>query len=474
MANSKLNRRQVLKRGLWGGLTAGLGSSLWLSGCSKRSSGKRPNVILIVVDTLRADHVSCYGYERNTTPNIDKLAGAGILFKKAISAAPWTLPSVATILTSQYPCVLGIRDRPVVIDKRYPLLTEVLKLYDYRTCGVFSHALLSPRLGFGRGFDVYDNQTSPFRREGISSPAVHQSALSFLREVRGQPFFLFLHYFDPHYNYVLHSEYNYYPSYNGTVRSNHPIVDLWRMRHSLSADDLQYLVSLHDSEIAFTDEHIGKLLAGLKKQGLYDNSIIIVTSDHGEEFMERGWIGHCTTLYQELLHVPLIVKLPELNFRIVESPVGLIDVMPTVLRYLGYKIPDGVEGRALDLSSGNPVTGGPIFSETFNYILQKHQLPDVDEPRRSEPIALRSIILGSRKLIYDERKGLRQIYELSEDPIERKNLSGQASEQNRRVQVLLSRWLEYVKTKEKAGPVQDASELFTPEQRKQLESLGYL
>lgn len=469
-----LNRRDLLKWGLYGGLTAGLGPGLWLSGCSKQSSGKRPNVILIVVDTLRADHVGCYGYERDTTVNIDKLAREGILFKNAISAAPWTLPSIATILASQYPCVLGIRDRPVVIDERYRLLSEVLKLYSYRTYGVFSHALLSPRLGFGRGFDVYDNQTSPFRREGTSSPGVHQSALSFLREVGGQPFFLFLHYFDPHYNYVLHNKYNYYPSYNGIVRSNHPILDLWRMRQNLSADDMRYLVSLYDSEIAFTDEYIGKLLAGLKKQGLYDNSIIIVTSDHGEEFMERGWIGHCTTLYQELLHVPLIMKLPELNVRIVESLVGLIDVMPTVLQYLGYKIPDGVEGKALDLSSGNLVTRGPIFSETFNYILQKHQLPNIDEPKRNEPIALRSIILSSRKLIYDERKGLRQIYELSEDPTERKNLSGQAGEQNRRVEVLLLRWLEYVKTKQKAGPVQDASELFTPEQRKQLESLGYL
>jgi arylsulfatase A-like enzyme len=247
------------------------------------------------------------------------------------------------------------------------------------------------------------------------------------------------------------------------------------MRQKLSAYDLRYLVSLHDSEIAFTDEYIGKLLAGLKKQRLYDNSIIIVTSDHGEEFMERGWIGHCTTLYQELLHVPLVVKLPGHNdAQVVESSVGLIDLMPTILQYLGHKIPDGVEGKALDLSSGNPVRSGPIFSETFNYILQKHQLPNVDEPKRNEPIALRSIILGSRKLIYDERKGLRQIYELSQDPTERRNLSDQASEQNRRVEVLLSRWRDYVKTKQKAGPLQDAGELFTPEQRKQLESLGYL
>jgi arylsulfatase A-like enzyme len=275
-----------------------------------------------------------------------------------------------------------------------------------------------------------------------------------------------LHYFDPHYNYVLHNKYNYYASYNGIVRSNHPILDLWRVRQNLSADDMRYLVSLYDSEITFTDEYIGKLLVGLKKQGLYDNSIIIVTSDHGEEFMERGWIGHAVTLYQELLRVPLIITVPGGRGRIVNDPVGLIDIMPTTLGYLGLKVPGDLEGRGLDLSSGAPIAGGPIFSETFN--------PQVDQPGPVKRIALRSIMLGSRKLIYDERKGLRQIYELSEDPTERKNLSGQASEENRRLEVLLSRWLEYVKSKEKAGPVQDASELFTPEQRKQLESLGYL
>lgn len=464
----------MLKYGLCGTLAASLAPALWISGCEKQQRGEKHNVILIVVDTVRTDHVGCYGYQRNTTPNIDRLAQQGLLFRNAISAASWTLPSIATILTSQYPCVLGIRDTPVVMDDRYSLLSELLKQNNYTTHGIFSHVLLAPQLGFGRGFDNYDDQTSPYRRRGISSPAVTQKAISFLRKNHKRPFFLFLHYFDPHYNYILHKKYNYYPFYNGSVKSNHPILDLWRIRHNLSKDDIRYLVSLYDSEIAFTDEYLGKLLDALKKRGLYDNSIIIITADHGEEFMERGWIGHCITLHQELLRVPLIMKLPAGEARIIDSPVGLIDIMPATLRYLGLRIPDGLDGKALDLSPGASVARGPVFSETFNFILQKYQLPGIHQPKRNEPIAFRSIVLGDRKLIYDEKKDSKQIYNLSDDPHEQNDLSARRSEQNSRLEVLLSRWLNYVKSKQKRGPVQDASELFTPEQRKQLESLGYL
>jgi len=127
---SGLTRREILKHGLYGGLAAGLAPSLWLSGCSKRLQVKRPNIILIVIDTLRAGHLGCYGYQRNTTPIIDRLAQEGVLFKNAISAAPWTMASIASILTSQYPCVLGLRQRPVMLDTRFPIISEVLKRYD--------------------------------------------------------------------------------------------------------------------------------------------------------------------------------------------------------------------------------------------------------------------------------------------------------------------------------------------------------
>jgi len=464
--NRKINRRDFIKQSTAAALTTVLSSSLWLSGCGKQWRRRKPNIILIVIDTLRADHVGCYGYRRNTTPNIDHLAQETVLFKNAISPASWTLPAIAALLTSQYPCVLGIYDAPAVINQTYPLLSQLLKQYGYTTAGVFSHVLLSSRLGFGRGFDSYHDKTSPYRRAGATSSEVTQQTLALLQKEHEQPFFLFLHYFDPHYNFILHEQYDYYPQYRGGLRSNHPIIKLWRMRHELSEDDMRYLLALYDSEIAFTDEHIGRLLDELKEKGFYDDSIIIVTSDHGEEFMERGWIGHCTTLYQELLHVPLIMKFPGFKPRIIDPSAGLIDIMPTVYRHLGLKIPDALEGRALDLSRGHSTATGPIFSETFN--------PQVHQPETAEPIAFRAIVLGDWKLIYDEIRNSRQVYNLSDDPHERNNLSAQHSERNRVLERLLSKWLDYVKTKQKPGTIKDASELFTPEQRKQLESLGYL
>ena len=435
---------------------------------------KRPNIILIVIDTLRADHLGCYGYERDTTPHLDRFAQDGLLFRNAISAASWTLPSIGSLLTSQYPCVLGVKRRPVALNKKFPLLSEVLKQYDYKTCGIVSHVYLSARLGFAKGFDSYDESSSKKCDTGTTSPAVTYRAISFLREKHKQPFFLFLHYFDPHYNYLLHKEFDYYPTYRGDIRSNHPIVDLWRRRNNMSKKDIEYLVALHDSEIAFNDREIGKLLDELKKQGLYDDSIIIITADHGEEFMERGWIGHCITLYQELIHVPLIMKFPGCEPAVVDSPVALIDIMPTILGYMGLDTPANLEGQTLDVTAAGNITGGPIFSETFNHLINRNKLADIDDPKRSDLIAFRSMVLGQRKLIYDQIKNSREIYDLSADPHELNNLSDQQNAEDRMMESLLSEWIKYVEAKQEADSAGDTTDLFTPEQKERLKSLGYL
>lgn len=171
-----------------------------------------PNVVLIVVDTLRPDHMSTYGYERKTTPNISRLAQDSILFRNAWSTAPWTLPSVGSLLTSQYPSALGIRDNIVPLDRRFELLPEVLQRHGYRTHGIVSSALLSARLGFGRGFDHYDESSSLFH-SGSSSREVTRKAVEFLKARDDRPFFLFLHYFDPHYNYELHPRFRFGSGY---------------------------------------------------------------------------------------------------------------------------------------------------------------------------------------------------------------------------------------------------------------------
>ncbi len=458
----ELTRRQLLKYGLYGGLglaAAGAGYWYWLR-------RKEPNIILIVIDTLRADHVGCYGYHRNTTPSIDQLAKEGILFRTAISSAPWTIPSIGTIMTSQYPCVLGVSEEITAISDRFPLLSELLRQHDYNTYGVASHTLVGADLGFSRGFEEYFLCKSRVLHEGFTSPAVTERAVSLLRRDHKRPFFLFLHYFDPHYHYQLHRQYNYYPSYKGSIRPGESILSLWAKRQDMSEDDIKYLLALYDSEIAFTDRYIGILLDQLKQQGLYDNSIIILTSDHGEEFMERGWIGHTISLYQELLRVPLIIRLPGGRAGVIDSPVGLIDIAPTACKYLGLKVPDGFEGHALDLSPGSSIVAEPVFSETFRL--------EAGARKGTEPIALRSIILGKWKLIYDQKKDIKRIYNLSQDPREQNDLSGQKSRIAKTLAKLLTQYITHVEKKTKKSPTKDESELFTPEERRRLESLGYL
>jgi arylsulfatase A-like enzyme len=458
------NRREVLKYGLYGGLVSALAPALWLSGCGKLLQRKKPNIILIVIDTLRFDHVSCYGYHRKITPNIDRLAQQSLLFKKAVSTAPWTLPSVASILTSRLPSILRIYEDYTTIDDRFPLLPQILKNYNYTNYGIVSSVLLSSSLGFNKGFDYY-KEVDITRHAGISSPLITEKAVSCIRQGHNNPFFLFLHYFDPHYPFILHEQYKYHPSYKGRIKSGHHISDLWRIRHTLSQEDIRYLLSLYDSEIAFTDFHVGKLLNELINRDLYDNSIIIITSDHGEEFMERGWIGHTITLHQELIHVPLIMKLPGGKARIIDTPVGLIDIVPTLCKYLGFEIPDGLDGKALNLKGGSLAGSRPIYSETFN---SQSNRPD------AEPIAFVSVILDNWKLIHDGTTHTEQIYDLSSDPLEKSNLAGLNSEKSSMLAAQLSNWVNYVTIQESKPTTQDEREIFTPEQRKQLESLGYL
>jgi arylsulfatase A-like enzyme len=458
--------KQAAGRKLWGAVAVAMLAVALVFGLRSLLSSPRQNVILIIVDTLRADHIGCYGYPLGTTPNIDKLAAESIRFENAISAAPWTLPSVGTILSGQYPSVLGIRDSMTRLSGGFPLLAELLKQNDYETCGIISNVMLTASTGVGNGFDLYDEDCSAARHRGITSPLITQKAISFLRRPHDKPFLLLIHYFDPHYHYLLHPEYDFYPTYQGDLESGEAIESLWGKRQTMSQDDIKYLLALYDSEVAFTDHYLGMLFSEISRLGLDKNSLIVLTSDHGEEFMEKGWIGHTITLYQELLHVPLLIKTPRSEAQVVPSYVGLIDLMPTILNHLGIDVPDGLDGEAIDLEAAGSPRKRPIFSETFNP--QKHRLD------AAQKLALRSVLFDGQKLILDQIADTRQFYDLTSDAREQNNLAAQSSQLQEQLQEWLSRYIEYVEQKGKAGSGPATEELFTPEQIKQLRSLGYL
>ncbi len=425
---------------------------------SRINPSKDPNVLFIIIDSLRADHLSCYGYNRTTSPNIDKLSSDSILFKNAISSAPWTAPSIASIFTSQYPVVLGFNDQPVVIKNKFLTLAEIFKQKKYKTKGIISHVFISSILKFNQGFESYDEKNA--KGHGyISSPSLVEKAISFLKKSKKKNFFLFVHFFDPHFDYILHEKYNYYPGYDGHLYSGQSIDKLRENASGLKKNDIRYLEALYDSEISFTDEHIGKLIEKLKEFGLFDNTLIVLTSDHGEEFSERGdyWIGHTKKIYQEQIHIPLIIKQPWSNEeRTIEEYFDLIDLMPTILDSVNLKIPNGYEyeGRVINFEKKDPSIKNPIISETRRWANQ------------------RSVAWKDWKYIWNLETKSKELYNLKRDPKESQNIASMNKNIVNEMETVLLEWDNYVNSKKLVK--KNKQPLFNKEQIEHLKSLGYI
>ena len=417
-----------------------------------------PNIILIVIDTLRADHLSCYGYERNTTPNIDELANEAIVFEKCYSVAPWTTPSIGSLFTAQYASVLGIKKEPVKLKKNFLTLAEVLNEYGYETKGIISHLFISSKLNFNQGFSSFDEENIKDYKY-VSSPSITAKAISFIKSNLNNKFFLFLHYFDPHNDYILHKEYNYFPDYKGPFYSGQGILELRKFAPRMSRDDVEFIKSLYDSEISFTDLYIGKLINWLKKVKLYNKTLLVLTADHGEEFLERGdyYIGHAKTLYKELIHVPLIIKLPYQCFPArIKQAVSLVDLMPTILDIVGLKIPKNYKhsGKIIKLSNSNIINyeRDTIFFET---------------KRLSTLIG---VVKGKWKCILNLRSDKVSLYDLEKDPLEKINLSQEFPQISQELVQEINKWRYFVLSRK----VKREKVEFTDQQKEILRSLGYI
>lgn len=315
------------------------------------------NVILISLDTLRADHLSCYGYHRETSPSIDEFARDSVRFAKAIAHAPSTLPSHASILTSLIPQHHG-----ALFGKKIPLSESVLTLQeypqdaDYATASYNEGAQLAPQSGLNQGFETYEVVSGGFQ------PVVDK-AISWLEENADDKFFLVLHSYEVHHPYTPNlddlaaMEDSYAGELPATI-SVKLIQSINRGEIEISQSDVEHIVATYDAEIRSADRAFQSLRDYLENAGLYDETMIVLTSDHGEEFNEHGMVGwHSHTLYDEMLHVPLIIKLPLMDRAgtVIESPVRSIDIAPTIVYQAGLPTPEAFEGRDLfDLWSGEP------------------------------------------------------------------------------------------------------------------------
>jgi arylsulfatase A-like enzyme len=306
------------------------------------------NIVLIIIDTLRADHLSCYGYGRMTSPVLDSLAEAGTRWEWAQAQSPWTLPSHASIWTGlsvrSHGTVTGelgdddIRGFNYGLDPDLETLPEIMQKAGFRTFGLANVCLLSHVYGFDSGFDTYSCTGAGHGRAGVSV----DSLIIWLEANSHDRFFCMLHLYDVHAPYNPPSPYN-------TVFGGEPegYSTVWEIEYDsiLNPQDLDRLVSLYDGEIAWVDSNLGRLFRYIRRSGLDESTLIVVTADHGEEFLDHGWVDHGHTLYQEVTRVPMIMAGPGIQPGRTDSSVaGQYDLLPTLVSWAGVETSSRFDG----------------------------------------------------------------------------------------------------------------------------------
>jgi arylsulfatase A-like enzyme len=355
-----------------------------------------PNIVLVSIDTLRADHLGCYGYERPTSPALDALAEQGVLFEAAFSTTSWTLPAHAAMFTglpdSVHGCGTGVGG---VLAPARSTLAEALREAGYATAGFWAGPYLAPEFGLDQGFDDWiacaayalDDGAEAGRprpspqagrlttvekarsaRADVTGPRILESVRRWLDGNRQRPFFLFVHLWDVHHDYLPPAPYDemFDAGYEGDVDGRYLSTRPFASGRTLSGRDLVHLVSLYDGEVAWTDEHVRRLLELVGEHSPPDETVVVVTADHGEEFLEHGGLMHHRTLHDESIRVPLIVRAPGARAGLrVDEVISLVDVAPTLLELAGARpLPDTL-GRSLAarLHGGPPMQARPAVAE---------------------------------------------------------------------------------------------------------------
>lgn len=449
----------------------------------------RLNILLLTVDTLRADMLSCYGYPERITPNIDMLAASGTRFEQAITGGSWTQAAFPVIMTSTYASMHGGCLGPLSPARPSPV--EALAGSGYSTAGFSTSPLLSRTYGYQRGFeyfyDLLPGERDPWLRRvkggerllrlalthhlsGLFGKRMHPARLyvsagalvdavsNWIRE-SSRPFFAWAHFMDIHWPYHLEE----------SLRTAEDISQAWRdMGHlhrvnwngaAINAAQRTHYLELYKRAVQYTDGQIGRLLESLDREGLMDDTVIILISDHGEEFLERGRWGHFeTNLYDEILHIPFILHHPRFGRgRVVTRQVRTLDIMPTILELGGCELPDGMEGMSLvPWLRGEEAESLESISEMWR--VSRHI------------VAIRD---GFFKYIWDSQHPDREeLYNLLEDPGERQNVAADYPELTRHFREKLEDHLRRAAATSTAGGIPEPE--MEAEMMRRLRDLGYV
>ncbi len=430
-----------------------LGCALLATACTRPDAR---NVILISIDTLRPDHLGVYGHERPTSPNLDAFAARGVVFEDALSTAPWTLPAHVSLLTGRYPARHAVRTDLHRLRPDVTTLADWLREHGFVTAAFHNTHFLLPRSGLHSGFETHEYVPESNSRSGDAT-RITRLALDWLEARSGDRFFLFLHYFDVHSDYTSQERYEriFAPRPGRLSGRTGELMAVRAGLVSLDAEDAEHLAGLYDAGVRQLDDDLAPLLAWLEQTGRFQDTVVAVTSDHGEEFLEHGGVLHDHTHYEELLRVPLILRGGSLPAGLrVPTAVSLTDVMPSLLGLLGLPQPAGMDGRDLRALWESPESGSdarPLFAET--------------SPMRED--TLRSVRMGRHKLIHDRRTGRVEVYDLEADPGETRDLSGERRD-------LVERLSSVLEAFQHDSPEPEAAPPPSKEDEERLRALGYL
>lgn len=423
------------------------------------AAGEPVHVVLVVIDTLRADHVSAYGYERETTPNLDRLASGGVLYEDAISSAPWTLPAHASLFTGLYVRDHGTTNRNWTLDPSHETLAQRLRRAGYHTAGYSNNVWLNDVSGLKRGFQVFEEmwRQQHTRSEGISvdRPATDMGGVRTTERIFGwidglpdddRPFFTFVNYFEPHLPYRPTRPYDddFLPE-----GASKPVVERLRSFYSprefgyilqlpwmrVPDAELEILEALYDGEIAYIDSIIGRLVKGLEERGLMEKTVLVITSDHGEHFGENHMLEHKFSVFEPLIKVPLILYAPgrlPAGLRIAE-PVQVHDVFGTLLELAGLDVGDA-RRLPLEGGKGSEYTFSQLdYPEAFLKALSA-KIPGQDGGSFAR--ALDTVRDRKHKLIRGS-DGRYELYDLTVDPYESKDLAAERPEVVKKLRAVL-------------------------------------
>jgi len=426
----------------------------------------RPNVLVYLIDTLRADHLGCYGDPRGTSPHIDAFATESVRFAHTVAQSGCTRPTVASIFTGLTPPLHGALLGGDVLAASHRTMASRMREAGYATAGIVTNSNVAPSLGFGQGFDTYEylpEQHTPEMHQ--LSDVVNEHAFAWLRSrPRDRPFFLYLHTTDPHDPYMPRSPYR-----ERFAAGIDPALGLhlsvWKRNRTetASARDIHDLAALYDGEIAFVDEQFGRLLDELRELGLYDSTLIVLIADHGEEFHEHGTWTHSNNLFTETTHVPLLIKLPKQwgGGTVSDGLAQQVDLLPTVLQACGVEIPAGLQGSSLLPRLLCPASAGadPIV---YSYLGGKGYSVEMD-----------SVVVDGLALMhyahFPKARPVLELYDLAADPGEQHDIAPRRPVETA---YLLAQLKRFELLAPKAEPAPTA--VIDPALKERLRALGYL